>query len=90
MKYRSRIDIVAQILNAAIGGDTRTKIMYKSYLSHTQLKDYLVMLLQDGLIEADPDINRYRTTEKGMKFVQVYEHIGEFIVQEASIKRRFR
>ncbi|MGI8831835.1 MAG: winged helix-turn-helix domain-containing protein [Nitrososphaeraceae archaeon] len=34
-------DIVRLILEAANGGATKTKIMYKSYLSFAQLRDYL-------------------------------------------------
>ena len=30
MKYRSRTEIVAMILNSANGGATKTKIMYKA------------------------------------------------------------
>jgi predicted transcriptional regulator len=40
MKYRSRTDIVAMILDAANGGATKTKIMYKAYLSYAQLEEY--------------------------------------------------
>jgi predicted transcriptional regulator len=32
MKYRSSTEIVAMILDAANGGETKTKIMYKAYL----------------------------------------------------------
>ena len=32
MKYHSRTDIVSQIIEAANGGATKTKIMYKAYL----------------------------------------------------------
>ncbi|WP_323444712.1 winged helix-turn-helix domain-containing protein [Candidatus Nitrososphaera gargensis] len=34
MKYRSRTEITAQILEAACGGATKTRIMYKAYLSY--------------------------------------------------------
>lgn len=51
MKYRSRTDIVSQILEAANGGATKTKIMYKAYLSYAQLKEYLSVLLENGLLE---------------------------------------
>jgi len=37
MKYRSRTDIVGLILEAANGGATKTKIMYKAFLSYAQL-----------------------------------------------------
>jgi len=33
MKYRNRTEIVANILDAANGGATKTKIMYKAFLS---------------------------------------------------------
>ena len=46
MKYRSRTDIVALILEAANGRATKTKIMYKAFLSYAQLKEYLTVLLE--------------------------------------------
>jgi len=39
MKYRSRTEIVSRILDAANGGATKTKIMYKAFLSYAQLKE---------------------------------------------------
>ena len=49
MRYRSRTDIAASILEAANGGVTKTKMMYDAYLSHGQLKDYLFLLMENGL-----------------------------------------
>jgi len=39
MKYRSRTEIVINILNAVNGGANRSKIMYKAFISYTQLKN---------------------------------------------------
>jgi predicted transcriptional regulator len=51
MKYRSRSDIVGLILNAANGGGaTKTKLMYKAYQSFAQLREYLGLLVENGLI----------------------------------------
>jgi predicted transcriptional regulator len=75
MRYRSRTDIVSQILEAANGGTTKTKIMYKAYLSYAQLKEYLSMMLENGLIEHERSTNSYKTTEKGLKFIQAYNHM---------------
>ena len=47
MKYRSRTEIVSNILNAANGGTTKTKIMYRAFLSYTQLKEYLSVLIEN-------------------------------------------
>ena len=49
MKYRSRTEIVGNILDAANGGATKTKIMYKAFLSYAQLKEYLSVLIENNL-----------------------------------------
>lgn len=77
MKYRSRTDIAREILEAANGGSTKTKIMYKAYLSYAQLKEYLTTLTENGLIEHDAEQSEYKTTEKGVKFLMVYNHMSE-------------
>ena len=46
MRYRSRSDIAALILEAANGGAAKTKIMYKAFLSYVQLKQYLNILIE--------------------------------------------
>ncbi|HEX6281578.1 MAG TPA: winged helix-turn-helix domain-containing protein, partial [Nitrososphaera sp.] len=44
MGYRSRTEIISQILDTANGGGiTKTKLMYKVFLSHDQLKEYLTV-----------------------------------------------
>ena len=52
MKYRSWREIVGLLLDAANGGGvTKTKLMYKAYLSFIQLKGYLTILVENALIE---------------------------------------
>ena len=80
MKYRSRTDITGLILEAANGGATKTKIMYKAYLSFAQLREYLAMLLEKGLLECEEGRTIYRTTEKGMRLLQMYNQINEELV----------
>jgi len=77
MKYRSRTDIVNQILEAASGGTTKTRIMYKAYLSYAQLKEYLSILTENDLLEYEEGKNQYSTTEKGHKFMRTYRHMDE-------------
>jgi predicted transcriptional regulator len=77
VKYRSRTDIAREILEAANGGCTKTKIMYKAYLSYMQLKEYLTTLTENGLIAYDSQQSEYRTTEKGVKFLVVYNHMSD-------------
>ena len=79
MKYRSRTDIVALILEAANGGATKTKIMYKAFLSYAQLKEYLTVLLQNDLLEYDDETQLFRTTEKGLRLLQMYNQFDEMM-----------
>ena len=51
MKYRSRTEIISVILEAANGGATKTRIMYKAFLSYAQLKEYLSVLIENNVIE---------------------------------------
>ena len=80
MKYRSRTEIVGLILEAANGGGaTKTKIMYKAFLSFAQLREYLTMLQDSGLIEYEGGRRTYRTAEKGMKLLEIYEKMSELV-----------
>jgi predicted transcriptional regulator len=76
MRYRSRTDIVSQILEAANGGATKTKIMYKAYLSYQQLKEYLTMMVESDLIEYLPSDSKYKTTEKGLRYQHMYDQMS--------------
>lgn len=79
MKYRSRTEITVLILEAANGGATKTKIMYKSFLSYAQLKEYFTMLIENGLIEYEDGTQKYRTTEKGLRLLKIYNQIEEIV-----------
>jgi predicted transcriptional regulator len=87
MKYRSRTDITAQILEAANGGVTKTKIMYKAFLSYAQLKEHLTVLIENGLLEYIEGEQIYRTTEKGNRFLKIYNQIGEYVTADMSEKK---
>jgi predicted transcriptional regulator len=79
MKYRSRTDIVALILEAANGGVTKTRIMYKAFLSYAQLKEYLTVLLEKDVLEYEDETQLFRTTEKGLQLLQMYNQFDEMM-----------
>jgi len=79
MKNRSRTEIAGSILDSANGGATKTKIMYKSFLSYAQLKEYLFVLIENNLIEGLEGTQTYKTTEKGLNFLKMYNEIGELL-----------
>jgi predicted transcriptional regulator len=79
MKNRSRTEIVGNILDAANGGATKTKIMYIAFLSYNQLKDYLSILIENNLIEYRGGTREFKTTEKGLNFLKMHNEIGELL-----------
>ena len=79
MKYRSRTEIVSMILEAANGSATKTRIMYKAFLSYAQLKEYLSVLIENNVIEYLEGSQSYKTTEKGFKFLKMHNEIGELL-----------
>jgi predicted transcriptional regulator len=76
VKYRSRTEIVATILEAANGGATKTKIMYKAFLSYAQLREYLSVLIANNLLDYIEGSQTYKTTEKGLNFLKMNNEIA--------------
>ncbi len=79
MKYRSRTEIVAMILDSANGGATKTKMMYKAFLSYHQLKEYLTVLIENDLIEYLNGTQTFRTTEKGLNLLKIHNEMTELL-----------
>ena len=71
---RDRHDIIAEILRTARLGEKKTIIMHKARLSHSQLKLYLGLLKRNGMVTNDLGI--YKTTAKGLQFVEKFDHIS--------------
>ena len=80
MKYRSRIDITNLILKSTIKGTTKTKIMYKAYLSYKQVQEYLKYLQQSDLLTFEEKTQLYRPTEKGFKYLNLSQELNEMVV----------
>jgi predicted transcriptional regulator len=82
LKYRSKVQIMGEILLAASQrgeGLTKTKIMYKALLSFAQIKDYLSNMVGDALLEFHDDTKRYTVTPKGFKFLERYRGLAEML-----------
>ena len=78
--HRSRMDIIANILNEAIDGAKKTQIMYRCNLSFRQLQIYLSFLIKKNLlqasqIEGSSSIEFFKTTNKGRAFLRAYKNI---------------
>jgi predicted transcriptional regulator len=86
---RSVTEITVQILEAVNGYDnddnegiTLTNIMTKIFLSHEQTKEYLMLLIEDDLLSYDSTMRTYKTTEKGLTFLQAYNQIDQTLKKQ--------
>jgi predicted transcriptional regulator len=73
-KYRDRVDILADVLEAATENRLKTKIMYSANLNHKLLSKYLEEALTLGFVSTDG--NGYGVTEKGLEFLERYNSIS--------------
>jgi predicted transcriptional regulator len=79
-RYRDRIDIIGQILDIANGYDTKkTRIMTNAFLSHQQLNQYLRVLTKGDLLRYDGNTQTFKTTEKGIRFLDTLNRMDEMI-----------
>jgi len=49
--------------------------MYRAFLGYAQLKKYLPALTERGLLSYDKDTQTFKTTQKGLKFLDTYNQI---------------
>lgn len=82
MANRSRQELFATILKSAASnseGTRITRIMYDSFLSYTMISRDLKKLVKAGLLVNEPDITRYKITNKGLKFLELSEKMNDLV-----------
>jgi len=80
VRYRSRADIIAAILRVVTErAATKTRIMYRAFLSSSQLKQYIPILLDNGLLATNEERSIYNITENGMRLLQLYYQLIEMM-----------
>jgi len=83
---RNRFEISADILRAALEGASKTRIQYTAYLNPRSVKEYLELLVNLGLIEQDG--KKFRTTEKGVKFLRLLNEISNYMPMKNMVKEQ--
>ena len=80
-KRRDRLHIIAEILVIAKDGSLKTQVMYRANLSFAQLNEYLNFLLKRELLKVNADNKKtfYKTTSKGVKYLENYEEISNLL-----------
>ena len=75
-KYRTRLQIIAEILEIVKEGSRKTHIMYKANLSYRLLCKYLNDVLESGLARFDEE-DHYIVAPRGEKFLKRFHAYRE-------------
>jgi len=81
-RYRSRLEIIADVLNAVGDGAKKTRIMYVANLSYKLLGKYLKKTIEANLLNFNNDY--FEVTEKGRLFL---ERFKDFSSRYAKLER---
>jgi predicted transcriptional regulator len=71
--------MIHDILTITNGGATITQIMFKAYMSHSQVKSYLGELVEKGCLDRNSIDRKYRTTAKGRECLQAMDRMSEIL-----------
>jgi predicted transcriptional regulator len=92
--YRSRLDIVADILLVASRRAKKTQIMYQANLSYKLLTKYLTEIRKAYLISFEGKERCFVLTPKGQEFLEKYKDYSrrnkhvEKRLNDVSVKRK--
>jgi len=77
---RSGIEIIAEILEEARQGITKTKLVYRTNLNFFVIRKHLDFLLKKDLLEIVQGPSQlYVTTPKGFQFLEEYRKMTEIL-----------
>ena len=80
MRYRSRTDIIATMLESASNGPiSKTRLMYMAYVPHEQMRSFVSMLVENDLLSFNYLTRQLHTTAKGLKFLQIYNRMQQCV-----------
>src|SRR5712691_10091889 len=66
--YRANINAISML-----------KMMYKGFLPHAVLAEYVSFLLENKMLVYRKYERRYRITEKGLRFLRLYSELSKMI-----------
>ena len=84
-KYRSRLDILADMLSIISDKARKTQIMYRANLSYASLMKYLDELNKACLARFEQGESCYVLTQKGFEFLDQYRN---YLKQTKSAEKR--
>lgn len=84
---RDKLFIIAEILEIAKDGALKTQIMYRANLSFSDVNAYLGFMLEINFLKKiRKNAKVYKSTEKGIVFLNHYRQIQELLRGENEVK----
>jgi predicted transcriptional regulator len=71
------LDVIAMILEAL--NCERGRFIVTRFLSPDQLHNYLTILHENNMLVYEEEKQIYKTTNKGVCFLQIYNQVGELV-----------
>ena len=89
-KRRDKLVIMAEIVNLAKKGTSKTHMMYKANLSFSQINEFLALLSQTGLLEKSAYNGKaiYMATSKGLDFMERQQQIMDMLNEDVWVFRK--
>jgi predicted transcriptional regulator len=84
---RSESEKISDILRSVRNrpGTRVTQIMFEICIPHNQLKEYLVMMIQNKLIVYSKEEKIFRITDYGMHVLKLYDEMDKLLVYPARL-----
>lgn len=78
---RDRLNIMAEIIENAKEGQLKTRIMYSTNLSFSQVNTYLSFLTEMGFLRVRVENGKqfFETTAKGSRYVEEYREMSSLL-----------
>ena len=85
---RDRLNIMAEIMEAAKGRQLKTRIMYSVNLSFSQVNGYLSFLTERGFVRVQMENGKkfYETTPKGNIYIENYREMLKLLKTQEPAK----
>ena len=97
MKKEDRLSIISLLLEVSSNNSSdRTRrqdsmppnIMYNTLLNNPRLKEYWTDLTELGLLEYDITTGTFKTTEKGLRFLEVFSELDQRAREEQQEEKK--
>jgi predicted transcriptional regulator len=87
---RDRLNIMAEIMEAAKGSQLKTRIMYMVNLSFSQVNEYLSFLTERGFLRVRLEDGKklYETTAKGNIYFEKYMEMSNLLRTQEHAKAK--